>query len=88
MNRPATTFSRNASRIAVALLVLLVAGCGLWFWQRYQAATGSLPEALYHLVARDRVARYSTMAAALCHADAALAITGPWPPFAFAPEML
>jgi len=39
MNRPATTFSRNAPRIAVALLVLLVAGCGLWFWQRHQAAT-------------------------------------------------
>lgn len=56
--------------------------------ERYQAATGSVPEALYHLVARDRVARYSTMAAALRHADAALAFTGPWPPFAFAPEML
>jgi hypothetical protein len=56
--------------------------------ERYQAATGSLPEALYHLVARDRVTRYSTMAEALRHADAALAVTGPWPPFAFAPEML
>lgn len=56
--------------------------------ERYQAATGSLPEALYHLVARDRVGRYSTMAAALHHADAALKMTGPWPPFAFAPELL
>ena len=56
--------------------------------ERYQGATGSLPEALYHLVARDQVVRYSTMAEALRHADAALAVTGPWPPFAFAPEML
>ena len=56
--------------------------------ERYQAATAARPEALYHLVARDRTVRYSTMAAALCHADAALKMTGPWPPFAFAPEML
>ncbi len=56
--------------------------------ERYQAASLSLPEAVYHLVARDTVVRYSTMAAGLCHADAALKLTGPWPPFAFAPEML
>ena len=56
--------------------------------ERYQPATPSLPETLYHLVARDSVARYSTMATALAHADTALTMTGPWPPFAFAPEML
>ena len=56
--------------------------------ERYQAGSSSLPEALYHLVGRDTLARYSTVAAGLRHADAALTMTGPWPPFAFAPEML
>lgn len=56
--------------------------------ERYEAASISLPEAVYHLVARDSVVRYSTIAAALRHADAALKLTGPWPPFAFAPEVL
>lgn len=56
--------------------------------ERYQPASGTLAEALYHLVGRDQLARYSTLAEGLRHADAALAMTGPWPPFAFAPEML
>ena len=63
-------------------LAPLVAG------ERYQPATAALPESLYHLVARDAVARYTTVATALRDADAALSLTGPWPPFAFAPEML
>lgn len=54
--------------------------------ERYQAGSGSVPEALYHLVGRDQLARYSTVAAGLCHADAALTMTGPWPPFAFVAE--
>jgi hypothetical protein len=53
--------------------------------ERYQPATAVTPESLYHLVARDAVIRYSTMASALRHADAKLSMTGPWPPFAFAP---
>lgn len=56
--------------------------------ERYQPASVSLPESLYHLVGRDTLARYSTLAAGLRHRDAALSMTGPWPPFAFAPEML
>ena len=51
--------------------------------ERYQPATAATPESLYHLVARDAVARYTTIAEAL-RQDGKLAMTGPWPPFAFA----
>jgi hypothetical protein len=56
--------------------------------ERYQPATASNPESLYHLVARDAVLRYTTVAAALRHADAKLSMTGPWAPFAFAAGVL
>jgi hypothetical protein len=56
--------------------------------ERYQPRTAALPDALYHLVARGDSRRYSSIAAALVHANPALTITGPWPPFAFAPEVL
>jgi hypothetical protein len=58
----------------------------LVFAERYQPATSTSPESLYHLVNRDTVARYTTVAAALMHADAKLTMTGPWAPFAFTPE--
>jgi Gas vesicle synthesis protein GvpL/GvpF len=54
----------------------------------YQSATATTPESLYHLVARDTVARYSTAATELRRADAALTLTGPWAPFAFAPRVI
>ena len=56
--------------------------------ERYQPATATTPESLYHLVARDSIARYTTVATGLRHADGKLTLTGPWAPFAFAPEML
>jgi gas vesicle protein GvpL/GvpF len=56
--------------------------------EQYQPATATVPESLYHLVARDAVARYSTIADALRHADDKLTMTGPWAPFAFAPRVL
>jgi hypothetical protein len=56
--------------------------------ERYQPASGTAPESLYHLVARSAARRYGTIAAALRHADPRLTVTGPWPPFAFVPEML
>jgi hypothetical protein len=56
--------------------------------ERYQPATASNPESLYHLVPRDAVVRYSTVAAALRHADDKLSLTGPWAPFAFAAGVL
>lgn len=56
--------------------------------ERYQPATASLPESLYHLVDRTSSVRYATVAAGLRHATPALTMSGPWPPFAFAPELL
>jgi hypothetical protein len=56
--------------------------------QRYQPGTAALPEALYHLVEKRRADRYLTVAAAVTKARAALIVTGPFPPFAFVPEIL
>lgn len=56
--------------------------------QRYQAATAGLPEAVYHLVDKTDARRYVTAAAALRTTQPQLAVTGPFPPFAFAPEIL
>jgi hypothetical protein len=56
--------------------------------ERYQPATATTPESLYHLVPRDAGARYSTVATGLRQADAALTLTGPWAPFAFVPQVL
>jgi gas vesicle protein GvpL/GvpF len=56
--------------------------------QRYQAGTGIVPEAVYHLVERTHVNRYRTAARALAASSPPLVMTGPWAPFAFAPEIL
>jgi hypothetical protein len=56
--------------------------------ERYQAGGASAPDSLYHLVDRDVAKRYATAAAALRRDTPRLTMTGPWPPFAFAPEVL
>lgn len=56
--------------------------------ERYQPAAAALPESLYHLVDRASSVRYATVATGLGHARPELTMTGPWPPFAFAPEIL
>ena len=56
--------------------------------QRYQAATPAIPEAVYHLVDNTNVDRYVTAAAAVRKTSPLLTVTGPFPPFAFAPEIL
>ena len=56
--------------------------------ERYQPATTTLPESLYHLVDRASSVRYATVGAGLQHATPALTLSGPWPHFAFAPELL
>jgi hypothetical protein len=56
--------------------------------ERYQAATPSLPDSLYHLVDRDRVERYTLMAETLASGSPVLRVSGPFPPFAFTPELL
>jgi len=56
--------------------------------QRYQPGTAILPEAVYHLVERKNVDRYAAAAAALKTSSPLLSVTGPFPPFAFAPDIL
>jgi hypothetical protein len=56
--------------------------------QRYQPGTQAIPEAVYHLVDQASVDRYLAAAAALQKTTSRLAVTGPFPPFAFAPEIL
>ena len=56
--------------------------------ERYEAARASLPESLYHLVAREDVERYQQVAATLAAATPVTRVTGPFPPFAFTPELL
>jgi hypothetical protein len=56
--------------------------------ERYQPATPSLPDSLYHLVDRSREARYRLLAERLRTTTPALRLTGPFAPFAFTPELL
>jgi hypothetical protein len=56
--------------------------------QRYQPATPAIPEAVYHLVDRKHVDRYVAAAGTLNTTRPPLTVSGPFPPFAFAPEFL
>jgi hypothetical protein len=56
--------------------------------ERYQPVTPSLPASLYHLVDRDSVKRYGLIAKKLASSAPTLRATGPFPPFAFTPELL
>lgn len=71
-----------AFRVLRSKLSPLIAG------QRYQPGTAALPEAVYHLVEKTNAGRYATAAAAVTTSSPALAVTGPFPPFAFAPVIL
>jgi hypothetical protein len=55
---------------------------------RYQAATPALPASLYHLVDRASIERYTGAAEKLASAIPSLRLSGPFPPFAFTPELL
>jgi hypothetical protein len=56
--------------------------------ERYQPGSASVPDSLYQLVRRNAASRYAIVAAARRQANPQVAMTGPWPPFAFVPEML
>jgi len=56
--------------------------------ERYQPAIASAPESLYHLVARTNVTPYQRLGAEFVSAGRKLVLTGPFPPFAFTPELL
>ena len=56
--------------------------------ERYQPAGAMLPESLYHLVNRDSAQAYRGLVAKLAAASGIVRLTGPFPPFAFTPELL
>jgi len=56
--------------------------------ERYQPAAAQLPASLYHLVDRSAIERYEVIGEAIAHASPGLRMSGPFPPFAFAPEIL
>ncbi len=76
---PAPPASFRALRSALAPLIVK---------QRYQPAKAGIPEAVYHLVEKARVDRYVAAADGVRKQSPSLAVTGPYPPFAFAPEIL
>jgi glutathione S-transferase len=74
---PPAAFRALASKLAP-----LVVG------ERYQPATATVPDSLYHLVERSAASRYAAAADTLRDANPQFTMTGPFPPFAFAPEIL
>jgi len=56
--------------------------------ERYQPATAAVPESLYHLVEKPAASRYAAVADEFREANPQFTMTGPFPPFAFAPEVL
>jgi len=56
--------------------------------ERYQPAASMLPDSLYHLVDRESAERYQLLAEKVAGAAALVRVTGPFPPFAFAAELL
>jgi len=56
--------------------------------ERYQPPGAALPGALYHLVDRGAVERYRLIGGRLTAANPLARMTGPFPPFAFTPDLL
>jgi hypothetical protein len=56
--------------------------------ERYQRSRTTISDALYHLVDRTRIPEYRAAAATLRLGAAPPRCTGPFPPYAFAPEIL
>ncbi|MEP6592810.1 MAG: hypothetical protein ABJC51_03915, partial [Acidobacteriota bacterium] len=56
--------------------------------ERTGSARGRASATLYHLIDRDAADRYAGgLAAFLSRTPAAIAVSGPWPSFAFAPDL-
>lgn len=77
---------RNAASAMPALAgVVATAVADLTIAERSEAGTERAPAVLYHLIARGNVARYNDAVSLL--KSAAVSVSGPWPPFAFAPDL-
>jgi hypothetical protein len=76
---PAPPAAFRAVRAKLGALVAL---------EKYQPAAATMPDSLYHLVDRDVVVRYQRASEALMRSTPRLTLSGPWPPFAFTPDLL
>jgi hypothetical protein len=56
--------------------------------ESFQPAASGMPDTLYQLIDKPAVKRYRARAQVVTLASPRLIVSGPWPPFAFAPEML
>ena len=56
--------------------------------ERFQPAANGMPDSLYQLIEKTAIDRDRAMADALTLTNPAFSVSGPWPPFAFAPELL
>lgn len=56
--------------------------------EKFQPAAAAVPDTLYQLIDRPNVKPYGVMADALKLTRPQLSVSGPWPPFAFVPEVL
>ena len=72
-----------------ALCAVADAVRGIVVTERSEAGRGRVMATLYHLLDRDLVADYKTALERIppLTGDMALVVTGPWPPFAFAPDL-
>lgn len=71
------SITREAARLQAAVRELVIA-------ERVSGGSSRIPASLYHLIARDAVAPYAS--AARPFQSDTVSVTGPWPPFAFAPD--
>jgi hypothetical protein len=85
-NRRATVASPP---MPAALRAVADAVRGIVVTERAEAGRGRVIATLYHLLDRDLVADYKAALAPIppLTGDLALSVTGPWPPFAFAPDL-
>ena len=56
--------------------------------EMFQPAASGMPDTVYHLIDKPAVPRYRVMSESLTLTSPTLTVSGPWPAFAFAPEML
>jgi hypothetical protein len=85
-NRRATAASPP---MPAALCAVADAVRGIVVTERSEAGRGRVIATLYHLLDRDLVQDYKVALAQIppLTEDLALSVTGPWPPFAFAPDL-
>jgi hypothetical protein len=76
---------RAAEKMPPLVAVVTEAIGSLAIADRSQPATDRAPAVLYHLIARDSVAQYVSAVSKV--KSPALGVSGPWPAFAFAPDL-